>query len=218
MTQADITATIAAFATAAQRADTAGFDTVEIHAAHGYLINQFLSPLSNKRTDRYGGSLENRMRFGFEIVEAVRKVWPEQKPLFLRISAVDGSAEGWGIEDSVAFAARLRNMGVDVVDVSSGGFDGYSVKPRPGYQVPFAHAVKDAGIKTMAVGLIMEAAQAEAIVSKGEADLVALARTALDDPNWPLHAARKLGVDGYNLWPIQARDRIRDRDRVLATA
>jgi 2,4-dienoyl-CoA reductase-like NADH-dependent reductase (Old Yellow Enzyme family) len=219
MDEADIRETVQAFADAARRADAAGFDVVEIHGAHGYLINQFLSPISNHRTDRYGGSRENRMRFALEVVEAVRSTWPKSKPLFLRISTTDGSPGGWGVEDSVALAHELLKHDVDVLDCSSGGFDGYGIKPVPLYQVPFAHAVREAGIKTMAVGLIMDHRDAEKIVANGDADLVAVARTALDDPNWPIHAARTLGIEHtYELWPRQARDRIRDRDRALGRA
>ena len=216
LTEDEIATTVEAFAAAARRADRAGFDTVEIHAAHGYLVNQFLSPVSNKRTDRYGGSRENRMRFALEVTEAVRAAWPEDKPLLMRISATDGSPGGWGIEDSVALAKELGPRGVDVVDCSSGGFEGYGVKAAPLYQVPFAQAVREAGIRTMAVGLIIEPRDAEAIVANGEADLVAFARTALDDPNWPVHAARVLAPDDYGLWPVQAGHRMRDRDRVVA--
>lgn len=212
----EIAQTVEAFAAATRRADKAGFDLVEIHGAHGYLINQFLSPLSNKRTDRYGGSRENRMRFALEVTEAMRAAWPENKPLFMRISATDGSPDGWGIEDSVALARELAPRGVDVVDCSSGGFDGFGVKAAPLYQVPFARAVREAGIRTMAVGLIMEPKDAEAIVAEGDADLVAFARTALDDPNWPVHAAHVLAPDNYDFWPVQAGHRMRDRDKVLA--
>ena len=215
MTETQIAATVEAFASAAVRADRAGFDMIEIHGAHGYLISQFLSPLANHRTDRYGGSLQNRMRFALEVTEATRAVWPENKPLFFRISAVDGSPGGWTIEDSILLARELAARGVDVVDCSSGGFDGYGVKAEPLYQVPFARAVRAAGIKAMAVGLIVEPRHAEAILANGDADLVALARTALDDPNWPLHAQKALGATDYGLWPVQARDRIRSWDRVL---
>lgn len=206
------------FVSAAKRAEAAGFDTVEIHAAHGYLINQFLSPLANHRTDQYGGTRENRMRFLLEITEAVRAVWPANKPLLVRISAVDAVAGGWTIEDSVALTGELKARGVDMIDCSSGGFDGYSLKPGPLYQVPFAKAVRDAGLPSMAVGLISDPHAAEAIIVKDEADLVALARGALEDPNWPLHARHALeggARDTYDLWPIQARARIRDKDRVL---
>ncbi|HQZ14098.1 MAG TPA: NADH:flavin oxidoreductase/NADH oxidase [Devosia sp.] len=215
MTEADIAATVAAFAAAAVRSDRAGFDMVEVHAAHGYLINQFLSPISNHRTDHYGGSRENRMRFGLEVVAAVRAVWPQGKPLFVRISTTDGSAGGWAVEDSVAFARELAKLGVDVVDCSSGGFEGYGIKPAPLYQVPLARAVREAGIKTMAVGLISEPEDAERIIAEGDADLVALARTALDDPSWPLRAARTLKIGTHDLWPIQERGRMPGWEKVL---
>ncbi len=215
---AGIVRTIEAFAAAARRADAAGFDVVEVHAAHGYLINQFLSPLANQRSDGYGGSRANRMRFALEVVEAVRAAWPADKPLFVRISATDGSPGGWTIEDSVVLAGELKSRGVDLVDCSSGGFEGYSLKPAPLYQVPLAEAVRAAGLPTMAVGLITGPADAEAILAEGRADLVALARGALDDPNWPLHA--RLALEGgeaasYSQWPVQARDRVRSMDRVL---
>lgn len=215
MTEGEIADTVSAFAAAAERADRAGFDVVEVHAAHGYLINQFLSPISNHRTDRYGGSRENRMRFGLEVVAAVRAVWPAGKPLFVRISATDGSEGGWGLEDSVVFARELAQIGVDVVDCSSGGFEGYGIKPAPLYQVHMARAVREVGIKTMAVGLISDPADAEKIVAQGDADLVAFARTALDDPSWPLRAARALKVPNHDLWPVQERDRIRGWEKVL---
>ncbi len=206
---------VKSFADAARRADQAGFDVVELHGAHGYLISQFLSPLANHRTDRYGGSRENRMRFGLEVTEAVRAAWPAHKPLFMRISTTDGSPGGWGVEDSIAFAHELKARGVDVIDCSSGGFDGYALKAAPLYQVQLAKAVRDAGIATMAVGLISDPKDAETIVATGEADLVAFARGALEDPNWPVHAHHILDGAEYDLWPKQARNRIRDKDRAL---
>lgn len=215
---AGIKRVIDGFVSAAQRAEVAGFDTVEIHAAHGYLLNQFLSPLANHRTDQYGGSRENRMRLLLEITEAVRVVWPANKPLLVRISAVDAVEGGWTLEDSVALTGELKARGVDMVDCSSGGFEGFSLKPGPLYQVPFAKAVRDAGLPSMAVGMISDPHAAEAIIAKEEADLVALARGALEDPNWPVHARHALeggARDTYELWPIQARARIRDKDRVL---
>ena len=213
----EIKATVRAFADAAIRADKAGFDTVEIHGAHGYLISQFLSPLANHRTDEYGGSRENRMRFAIEVSQAVRDAWPADKPLIMRLSVTDGSPGGWGVEDSIALAAELEKIGVDVVHASSGGFDGYALKAAPLYQVPLARALKQSGIKSIAVGLITEPEDAERIVATGEADLVAFARGALEDPNWPLHAHHVLdgGGDAYDLWPKQARGRIRDKDRAL---
>ena len=216
--EAGIRHVIDGFVAATRRAEAAGFDTIEIHAAHGYLINQFLSPLANHRTDQYGGSRENRMRFLLEITEAVRAAWPGQKPLLVRISAVDGVSGGWTLDDTIALTGELKSRGVDLIHCSSGGFDGYGLKPGPLYQVPFAKAVRDAGLPSMAVGLISDPHAAEAILSKDEADLVALARGALEDPNWPLHARHALegGARGtYELWPIQARARIRDKDRVL---
>jgi 2,4-dienoyl-CoA reductase-like NADH-dependent reductase (Old Yellow Enzyme family) len=213
--EAGIKRTVQGFADAAVRADKAGFDVVELHGAHGYLISQFLSPLANKRTDNYGGSRENRMRFGLEVVEAVRAVWPAHKPLFIRISATDGSEGGWGVEDSVVFAKELKARGVDAVHVSSGGFDGYALKAAPLYQVPLSKAVREAGIKTIAVGLINDPKDAEEILATGEADLVAFARGALEDPNWAVHAHHALDGAEYDLWPKQARNRIRDKDRVL---
>ena len=214
MTEADIAAAVKAFADATIRADKAGFDVVEIHAAHGYLINQFLSTASNVRTDRYGGSLENRMRFALEVTEAVRAAWPKSKPLFVRISGVDGVG-GWDVEDSTILSRELVARGADVIHVSSGGFDGQNIKAGPLYQVPLAKAVRETGAKTVAVGLIDTPQDAEAILERGEADLVAFARTALEDPNWPIHAQRALDGAVYDLWPIQARDRIRGKDRTL---
>lgn len=215
LTIPEIKETVRAFADATRRADEAGFDVVEIHGAHGYLINQFLSPIANKRTDEYGGSRENRMRFALEVTDAVRAAWPATKPLFIRISATDGSEGGWQIEDSCVLARELQKRGVDAIHVSSGGFDGYGLKPAPLYQVALAKAVRETGIKTIAVGLITEPAQAEEILQTGEADLVAFARGALEDPNWAIHAHHVLDGAAYELWPKQARERIRGKDRVL---
>ncbi len=214
MTEDDIARTIKAFAEGAVRADKAGFDVAEIHAAHGYLINQFLSTVSNKRTDRWGGSLENRMRFALAVTDAVRAAWPADKPLFVRISGIDGG-NGWSVEDSKILAGELTRRGVDVIHVSSGGFEGHGLKPEPLYQVPLSRAVRETGAKTIAVGLIDDPHDAEAVLERGESDLVAFARTALEDPNWPIHAERALDGAHYDLWPIQARERIRGKDRVL---
>jgi 2,4-dienoyl-CoA reductase-like NADH-dependent reductase (Old Yellow Enzyme family) len=206
---------IDAFADGAKRALAAGFDTVEIHAAHGYLLNQFLSPLANKRTDQYGGSRENRMRLVLEVTKAVRAIWPEDQPLLVRISVSDNHPNGWQVEDSIALAKELKTRGVDVIDCSSGGFDGGTIDPVANYQVPFAQAVRQgADIPTMAVGLIDEAYRAEAIIANGEADFVALARGALDDPNWALHANHILGESKYTLWPVQT-NRVESMDRSL---
>jgi 2,4-dienoyl-CoA reductase-like NADH-dependent reductase (Old Yellow Enzyme family) len=214
MTLSEIAGTVDAFADGARRADAAGFDVVEIHGAHGYLINQFLSSASNTRTDQYGGSRENRMRFALEVTEAVRGAWPRHKPLFIRISAIDGVG-GWEVEDSQVLATELIARGVDLIHVSSGGFAQSSLKPAPLYQVPLSKAVRQTGAKTIAVGLIDDPRDAEAILERGEADLIAFARTALEDPNWPIHAERILDGTSYELWPVQARDRIRGKDRVL---
>lgn len=205
------------FVAAALRAEKAGFDTVEIHAAHGYLLNQFLSPLANRRTDAYGGSRENRMRLLLEITEAVRAVWPAEKPLLVRLSVTDGIEGGWDVADSVALTAELKARGVDAVDCSSGGFAGYAIRPVEHYQVEFAAAVEGAGVPAMAVGLIQDPRKAEAILAEGKADLVALARGALEDPNWPVHARHVLegGGEAYQLWPKQARGAIMNKDRSL---
>ena len=206
-----------AFAAATRRALTAGFDLVEVHAAHGYLLHQFLSPLTNRRTDGYGGSLEARMAFPLEVVDAVRATWPEDRPLSVRVSAVDGSRDGLTVEDTVAFARELRARGVDVVDVSGGGLGGGWEHPIGyGYQVPFAAQIRaGADVATMAVGLIVDARQAEAVVADGHADLVALAREAQDDPNFAVHAARELTGGSYDTYPVQAGPRLESRDRML---
>ncbi|HOX24528.1 MAG TPA: NADH:flavin oxidoreductase/NADH oxidase [Candidatus Krumholzibacteria bacterium] len=192
---AGIAQLVDAFAAAARRALACGAQIVEIHAAHGYLLHEFLSPLSNERKDAYGGSFDGRTRFLCEVVAAVREVWPGRLPLLVRISATDWLDGGWTIEDSVALARRLGPLGVDLVDCSSGGLVPSAAIPvAPGYQTPLAARVRaGAGIATGAVGLITEPAQADAIVRNGEADLVLLAREMLRRPHWPLHAARALG-------------------------
>jgi 2,4-dienoyl-CoA reductase-like NADH-dependent reductase (Old Yellow Enzyme family) len=194
---------VRAFADGARRALEAGFKVVEIHGAHGYLIHEFLSPLSNARTDAYGGSFENRTRFLREIIEAVRGVWPERLPLFLRISATEWTDGGWDAEQSIALARMVAPLGVDLVDCSTGGnVAGVRIPLGPGYQVPFAERVKrESGVRTGAVGLITEAKQANDIVREGKADVVILAREELRDPYFPLRAARELGVDIP--WPRQ---------------
>ena len=196
---------IQAFVDAAQRAYAAGFEVAEIHAAHGYLLHSFLSPLSNQREDGYGGSFEGRCRLLLETSQAVRAVWPEHLPLFVRISASDWHPEGWQLEDSVRLAKQLRELGVDLIDCSSGGaVPGVSIPVGANYQVAFAQAVRQqAGIASGAVGMICEALQADAIVRQGQADLVLLARQLLRDPYWPLHAARALGHSPTELWPAQ---------------
>jgi 2,4-dienoyl-CoA reductase-like NADH-dependent reductase (Old Yellow Enzyme family) len=203
MSAHDIAGAIAAFAAAARRALAAGFRVIEIHAAHGYLIHEFLSPLSNQRHDDYGGSFENRTRLVREIAAAVRGEWPEQLPLFARISATDWVDGGWDIEQSVELARRLKPLGVDLIDCSSGGNVATAKIPiGPGYQVPFAERIRrDAQILTGAVGLITTPEQAEQIVSSGQADAVLLARELLRDPYFALRAARELGQD--ITWPAQ---------------
>jgi 2,4-dienoyl-CoA reductase-like NADH-dependent reductase (Old Yellow Enzyme family) len=192
--QAGIASVLQAFRQAARRAYQAGFDFVEIHAAHGYLLHQFLSPLSNHRTDSYGGSFENRTRLTLEVVDAVRAEWPAHLPLFIRISATDWAEGGWTAEESVELARLLGPRGVDLIDVSTGGLVADAKIPiEPGFQTPFATRIrKEAGIATSAVGLITDPEQANAIVANGEADLVLLARKLLYDPYWPVHAAEAL--------------------------
>jgi 2,4-dienoyl-CoA reductase-like NADH-dependent reductase (Old Yellow Enzyme family) len=199
----EITAVVGAFRDAARRAEQAGFEVVEIHMAHGYLLHQFLSPLTNRRTDEYGGPLENRMRLPREVARAVREAFPVERPILARISATDWVEAGWDLESSVVLARELREAGVDLVDCSSGGLVPHAKVPlAPGYQVPFAEAVRErTGVMTGAVGLITEPKQAEAIVAGGKADLVLLARELLRDPYWPLHAAQALGADVS--WPVQ---------------
>ena len=184
-----------AFASAARRAARLGIDAIELHGAHGYLLHQFLSPLANQRSDSYGGSLDNRMRFPLEVFDAVRDAFPADKPVGLRVSATDWVEGGWDLDQTIAFARELKRRGVDWIDVSSGGVSpSQKIQLGPGYQVPFAQAVKDAtGLPTMAVGLITEPRQAEEIVSSGKADMVALARGMLYDPRWGWHAAAELG-------------------------
>lgn len=196
MTQEDIQHVVNAFAATAVRALKAGFEVLELHGAHGYLLTEFLSPLTNHRTDSYGGSFENRTRMLREIIAAVRQVWPAHLPLFLRISASDWAEGGWTIDDSVALAKLVHPLGVDLIDCSSGGtVPNAKMKLGPGYQVPFADAVRNqGGIPTAAVGMITDPAQADSIISTGKADLVLLAREMLRKPYWPIEAARALGA------------------------
>jgi len=195
MTEADIARVQADFVTAAERALTAGFEWLELHAAHGYLFSEFLSPLVNQRTDKYGGSFENRVRFLLDTTRAVRQVWPEKLPLAVRISAIDWKEGGWDIEQSIALAKLLKAEGVDLMDCSSGGVvPDAKIIVKPGYQVPFAEQIRHgANIATAAVGFITEPKQAEDIVRNGQADVVLLARQMLVDPYWPAHAAKALG-------------------------
>ncbi len=203
LTEDGIRKVVTSFAEAARRAFDAGFRVLEIHAAHGYLLHQFLSPLSNKRTDRYGGSLDNRLRLVREVVQAVRSRWHEDLPLFIRISVTDWAEGGWDIEQSIELASQLRKMGVDLVDCSSGGtLPHVSIATGPGYQTAFAHRIRrEAGIMTAAVGMITSPAQADHIIRSGQADFVVIARELLRDPDWPLRAARELGHSMP--WPAQ---------------
>jgi 2,4-dienoyl-CoA reductase-like NADH-dependent reductase (Old Yellow Enzyme family) len=203
MSRDDVEAVVVQFADAARRSLAAGFEVVELHMAHGYLLHEFLSPLSNRREDEFGGSLENRARFPLRVAEAVRAVWPDGLPLFARISATDWVEGGWDLEQSVQFSRWLKERGVDLIDCSSGGLvPGARIPVAPGYQVPFAERIRrEAGVATGAVGLITEPAQAEEIIATGKADAVFLARAELRDPYWPLHAARQLGAEAP--WPVQ---------------
>jgi 2,4-dienoyl-CoA reductase-like NADH-dependent reductase (Old Yellow Enzyme family) len=197
LTPDEIVCVVTSFAAAAKRALDAGFELLEIHGAHGYLLNEFYSALANHRTDEYGGSFENRTRIVREVVEAVRKEWPSHLPLFLRISGTDWVDGGWTIDDSVELARMVKPLGVDLIDCSSGGIAPHVKIPLgPGYQVPIAERLRrDSGILTGAVGLITRPDQANAIIAEGQADLVLLAREMLRDPYWPLHAARDLGAE-----------------------
>ena len=210
--------------TAALRALEAGFEVAEVHGAHGYLLHEFLSPISNRRDDAYGGDLAGRMRFPLEVAEAVRAVWPADKPLFFRISAVDGIDGGWTLDDSVTLARELKQRGVDVIDCSSGGLLGSATAARiprgPGFQLPFAERVRrESEVATMAVGLILTARQAEDVLNDGVADLVAIGREALFDPNWPLHAEQALAPDErFRSWPEQYGWWLERRARGMAKA
>ncbi len=218
----DIKEVIASWREAALRTLNAGFEMLEIHGAHGYLIHQFLSPLANQRTDAYGGDLQGRMRFALELTEAVRAVWPKGKPLWFRVSAVDGDNGAWALDDTVALVRELKARGVDGVSCSSGGINGplnYAIVPRQaGFQVPYAERVRrDTGITTCAVGLITEPEHAEDILQRGQADLIAMAREFMYNPNWPVHAAKKLGVSEYldmlpteYAWWLKRREKIRE--------
>jgi 2,4-dienoyl-CoA reductase-like NADH-dependent reductase (Old Yellow Enzyme family) len=217
-TRDEIPGVIENWAKAAKRALAAGFDVVEIHGAHGYLIHQFLSPMANRRNDDYGGSELNRMRFCIEVVEAIRAIWPHDKPLFLRLSVEDDA--GWGPEESARLARIVGPKGVDVVDCSSGGLTGSATngaRPSYGYQVPYARKLKhEGGVRTMAVGLIVHADQAESILQAGDADLIAIGREVLYNPNWPTDAAHKLGVQSaFDAMPAAQRFWLEKRARAV---
>ncbi len=222
LTPAEIRGTLAAWREATLRTLEAGFDLIEIHGAHGYLIHQFLSPLANQRTDGYGGDLAGRMRYALEVAETVRAAVPQETPLFFRVSAVDGEGGAWKMDDTVALAKALKERGIDVICCSSGGINGplnMAIVPRtPGYQVPYAERVKrEAGVMSCAVGLITEPAQAEAILQAGQADFIALARELMYNPNWPVHAGKALGDPEYldllpeaYAWWLKRREQIRE--------
>ena len=201
--QAGIEAVVEQFSAAARRALAVGFEVAEVHMAHGYLLHSFLSPLSNRRDDAWGGSLDNRMRLPLAVAQAVREAWPEELPVFVRISASDWAEGGWDLAQSVIFAERLKELGIDLVDCSSGGLvPDARIPAAPGFQTPFAHTVRErAGIATGAVGMITAPEQAEHLLVTGQADAVFLARELLRDPYWPLHAARTLGAE--IAWPKQ---------------
>lgn len=221
MSEADIASAIEAFGQAARRALEAGFKVIEVYAAHGFLVHQFLSPIANQRNDRWGGTLTNRQRFAVEVAAAIRKFWPQDLPLLFRLSATDWLDGGVEIEDTIETAKALKAAGVNMIDTSTGGVGG---KERPrrmvmeqGFQVPFAQQIRSkADIPTMAVGLLWDAQICADIVENGKADMVALARELLSDPNWPLHAAQSLGVDeNHQLWPIESGWWLMKRDRLL---
>ena len=221
MSHEEILEVVEAFRASTKRALDAGFDTIEIHGAHGYLIHSFFSPLSNHRNDQYGGSLRRRMTFPLMITEAVREIWPENKPLFFRVSAVDNISGGITIEDTVKLVKELKIHGVDVVDCSSGGMSGPSTLPREkihrGFQVPYSEKIKkDSGVNTMAVGLIMEAEQAENILKNNQADLIALAREMISDSSWAFRAGQKLGLENpYEILPESYAFYLKIRDENL---
>jgi 2,4-dienoyl-CoA reductase-like NADH-dependent reductase (Old Yellow Enzyme family) len=220
MDRDDIKQVIASHVEASSRSVDAGFDICEVHGAHGYIIQQFLSPITNRRQDAYGGDLNGRMRFALELIEAVRANWPKDRPLFFRASCVDGKGGAWELKDTVVLAHELKERGVDVIDCSSGGIEGpltLSVVPRvPGYHVPFAERIRrDVQIPTMAVGLITDPKQAESYLAEGRCDLIALAREMMWNPNWPVHAADTLGgADPLALLPPTYAWWLRRRDEV----
>ena len=221
MTIEDIDTVKTAFRDAARRAHQAGFDVIEVYAAHGFLLHQFYSPVCNTRTDAYGGSFDGRIRLSLEVADAIRSVWPDDRPVFFRVSATDWVDGGWESEDTVALARRLKDHGVDVIDCSTGGIGGPHKTRRmplaPAYQAPFAEAVRrDAGIAAMTVGFVWDAALADQIVGEGKVDLVALAREALNNPNWALHAAQTLNADPtFAMWKPQFGWWLEKRYRVL---
>lgn len=221
MSQADIDDVLVAFAEAARRSHAAGFDVIDVYAGHGFLVHQFYSPVTNRRTDKYGGSLENRMRFAAEVADAIRSQWPDDKPLIFRISAVDWVEDGWEIDDTLELARVLKAHGVDMLDCSSGGIGGPGKPQRMtighGFQVPFAKAVREAtNMGTMGVGFLWDAVEADRMVADGEVDMIALARELLDDPNWTLHAAAQIGADAnHAMWKPQFGWWLNKRERLI---
>ncbi len=222
MSNADIENTIEAFGQAARRAHEAGFKVIEVYAAHGFLVHQFLSPIANQRTDCWGGNADNRQRFAIETAKSIRKFWPDNLPLIFRLSATDWLDGGIEIEDTIEIAKALKSVGVDMIDTSTGGVGG---KERPrrmvieqGFQVPFASQIRKASdIPTMAVGFLWDADKCSEIIETGQADMIALARELLDDPNWPLHAAQKLGAnENHSLSPIESGWWLMKRERLLS--
>ncbi len=221
MDHSDIRAVIQAHVDACRRSMDAGFDILEIHGAHGYIIQQFLSPITNKRTDGYGGDIHGRMRFCLELVEAARAAWPKDQPLFFRSSCLDGKGGAWDMEDTVLLAREVKARGVDVFDCSSGGIEGpltLALVPRvPGYHTPFAERIRrEAGLPTMGPGLITDAHQAEAYLAEGRCDLVAMARELMWNPYWPAHAAKELGADAMSLLPPTHAWWLRRREEAMA--
>jgi 2,4-dienoyl-CoA reductase-like NADH-dependent reductase (Old Yellow Enzyme family) len=218
MDRDDIRIVLDAFREAARRSMDAGYDIVEVHGAHGYLIHQFLSPISNHRSDAYGGDIAGRMRFALEVAEVVRAAWPQDRPVFYRISVVDGEGGAWSLEDSIVLSHELKARDIDLIDVSSGGIFGDTEMPAvprvPGYHVGFCDRIKrEVGIPTIAVGGITEAPQAEAILQAGQADLIALARELLWNADWPAHAAQSLGLkDPFGIMPEEYAHRLRQRE------
>jgi len=221
MSRDDIAAVVRAWSEAAKRAVQAGYDICEIHGAHGYLIHQFLSPVTNKRSDTYGGDRGGRMRFAIEVASAVRSAWPNDRPVFFRCSAVDGKGGIWNLEDTLSLARELKDIGIDVIDCSSGGIQGNSSFPLiprvPGYNVAYAsHVRREVDIMTIAVGLITDPHHAEAILQAGDADLIAIAREAIANPNWPTNAADSLNRDSRALLPPDYAHRLRNRDHTAS--
>ncbi|MEM9279669.1 MAG: NADH:flavin oxidoreductase/NADH oxidase [Pseudomonadota bacterium] len=221
MTEADIGRVIASFGEAARRSREAGFKIIEVYAAHGFLVHQFLSPIANQRTDSWGGSAENRMRFAVEVAKSIRKNWPDELPLAFRLSATDWLEGGVEVEDAIDTARALKEAGVDMIDCSTGGIGG---KERPhrmvieqGFQTPFASKIREAAdIATMGVGFIWDADYCEKLIAEGQVDMIALARELLDDPNWPLHAAQELGInENHELAPVEAGWWLMKRGRLV---